>query len=118
VLWWYHWWGNWGATGAGGTGNGDKGAGLVGGIRGSGPDCAAGQTGVYVGHCWGTAKKGDEGRWELLGVEVISKNVRKYSSSACVNLHVAATNGLSPETSRGSGEWTKVAGAVGGLATG
>jgi len=34
-----------------------KGAGLVGGIRGSGPDCAAGQTGVYVGHCWGTAKK-------------------------------------------------------------
>ena len=53
----------------------------------------------------------------LLRVEVVSWNVRKYSS-ACMNLPVVATNGLSPETGQGSGEWTKVAGAIGGLATG
>ena len=51
-------------------------------------------------------------------VEVIGQNMCKYSSSARVNLCVVATNGLSPETGQGSGEWTKVTGAVGGLATG
>ena len=39
--------------------------------------------------------------------------MRKYSSSARVNLCVVATKGLSPAISQGSGEWTKVAGAVG-----
>ena len=53
-----------------------------------------------------------------LAVEVIGWNVHKYSSSARVNLCVAATNGLSPETGWGSGEWMKVAGGVRGLATG
>src|SRR5882724_13443784 len=64
-------------------------------------------------------KKSSEGAdGALLGVGVISRNVHRYSSSACVNLCVVATNGLSPETGQGSGEWTKVAGAIGGLATG
>ena len=53
----------------------------------------------------------------MLAVEVIGRNVRKYSSSAQVNLCVTATNGLSPEIGRGSGKWMKVAGAVRGLAT-
>ena len=51
-------------------------------------------------------------------VEVVGQNVHKYSSPTRVNLCVAATNGLSPETGQGSGECTKVAGAVRGLATG
>ena len=51
-------------------------------------------------------------------VKVIGQNMHKYSSSARVNLCVAATNGLSPEIGWGSGKWMKVAGAVGGLATG
>ena len=53
-----------------------------------------------------------------LAVEVIGQNVHKYSSSARVNLCVMATNGLSPEIGRGSGEWMNIAGTVGGLATG
>ena len=51
-------------------------------------------------------------------VKVIGGNVCKYSSSTSVNLCVTATNRLSPTISWGSGEWTKVAGAVRGLATG
>jgi len=51
-------------------------------------------------------------------VKVVSKNVCKYSSSAQVNLCLAATNRLSPELGWGSGEWMNVAGTVGGLATG
>ena len=43
--------------GAGGTRNGAEGAGWVGGLRGGGPDCAAGQAGMYVGCCWGAARK-------------------------------------------------------------
>ena len=54
----------------------------------------------------------------MLGVEVNGLTVHKYSSSACVNMRVASTNRLSPEAGLGSGEWTKVAGAIGGLATG
>jgi len=36
---------------------GAEGAGWVGGIGGGGPDCAAGQVGTYIGHCWGAAEK-------------------------------------------------------------
>jgi len=58
------------------------------------------------------------GRRGWLAVEVIGQNMRKYSSSSRVNLCVAATRGLSPEIGRGSGEWTKVAGAIGVWVTG
>ena len=51
-------------------------------------------------------------------VEVVGRNVCKYSSSTRVNLFVMATKGLSPAISRGSGEWTKVAGAIGVRVTG
>ena len=54
----------------------------------------------------------------MFAVEVIGQNVCKYSSSARVNLCVAATRGLSPVIGQGSGEWTKVAGAVGVRVTG
>ena len=54
----------------------------------------------------------------MLAVEVIGQNVCKYSSSTRVNLCVVATKGLSPAISWGSGEWTKVAGAVGVRVTG
>src|SRR5882724_6895922 len=51
-------------------------------------------------------------------VEVVGQNVHKYSSSTRVNLWVTATRGLSPAISQGSGEWTKVAGAIGVWITG
>jgi len=63
-------------------------------------------------------KKGDGGQTGCCLESRSSAGMYADTSSACVNLCVVATNGLSPETSWGSGEWTKVAGAVGGLATG
>jgi len=51
------------------------------------------------------------------GADVVAGLVRSNPLRLC-ELRVAATNGLSPETGRGSGEWTKAAGAVEGLATG
>src|SRR5882724_1491468 len=52
-----------------------------------------------------------------LAFKVVGQNVCKYSSSAWVNLCVMATNRLSPEIGRGSGECMNIAGAIGGLAT-
>jgi len=41
----------------------------------------------------------------LLGVEVVGLTVRKYSSSACVNMRVASTNRLSPRGRSGVWVW-------------
>ena len=48
----------------------------------------------------------------------VKQNVQRYSSSAGVNLWVINTIGLSLVISQGFGEWIKVIGAGGGLATG
>ena len=47
----------------------------------------------------------------------IKQKVRRYSSSAGVNLHLVDGNGLSPKIGWGFGKRTKVIGAIGGLAT-
>ena len=51
-------------------------------------------------------------------VRGVKWNVRRYSSSAGVNLQVVNAIGLSPVIGWGFGEWMKVVGAGGGLATG
>ena len=51
-------------------------------------------------------------------VGVVKQNVQRYSSSTGVNLWVVDMIGLSPVISWGFGEWMKVVGAIGGLATG
>jgi len=66
--------------------------------QGQWPQLRTGQTGVYVSRCWGgnrreTMRVDVESLW----VEVIGLWVCKYSSSACVNMHVASIDRLSPE---------------------
>jgi len=49
-----------------------------------------------------------------LTVTVVGWHVRKYSSSAIMNLHVAATNGLSPMIGRGLANGQRSQGPLGG----
>ena len=51
-------------------------------------------------------------------VGVVKWNMLRYSSSTGINLRVIDAIGLSPVIGQGFGEWMKVVGAVGGLATG
>jgi len=97
-------------------GNGAEGAGGIGGIRAVAPTALLARTGCMSVAAGATEGLGDEGS-ERENCLWLGRRPAGMQISACVNMHVAATNRC-PRRGRfsgGSGSWTKLSGASWGV---